>query len=128
MAAHAGRKVSVKWKSSTLTGIREKSLTIGGDPIDITTGDDDGWRHLLTEPSEKTVEIGVNGVISVDTLRAAMFQTDRTGAVEFTYPDGAKISGTFYLSSYKETGPYKDAQTFDATFQSTGTVTYTAAA
>lgn len=128
MAAFAGRKTTLKWKTALLAGVRDKSLTINGEPVDVTNGDDDGWRHLLAEAGSRSVELGVNGVCDADTLRAVMFTEDRTGALEYTYPSGAKISGTFFLASYKENGPYKEAQTFDATFQSAGAVTYTPAA
>ena len=43
------------------------------------------------------------------------------GPVEFL----ALVRGDFYLATYSETNPYKDAVTFEASLQSTGPVAYT---
>lgn len=126
MAAFAGRSVAFTWNGSSISGIREKGISLAGEPIDITSDEDSGWRSLLTDvPSQNEVGISLSGVVKVDTLRAAWFSGARTKTVTLTYPDGGTLSGTFVLSSYNETGNYKDATTFDATLMSSGTVTYT---
>jgi len=60
-------------------------------------------------------------------LRAAYFSGTRMGSAEFVYPDGAMISGNFYLQEYSETGSHDGAVTFEATFASSGKVYYTTA-
>jgi predicted secreted protein len=125
MATYLGRKITLKWKNTVLAGVREKSLSINGDAVDVTSSDDDGWQKLLSEPGGKSVEISVAGVATDDVLRAVMFAIDRTGDVLITYPNGATLAGSFFLASYKETGPYKEATTFDASLKSNGVVTYT---
>lgn len=46
-----------------------------------------------------------------------------------TYTTGqGSFTGTFLLASYSEGHPHEDAATFEAEFQSTGAVTFTAPA
>lgn len=125
MTAAVGRALALEWDGTPVAGVREKSIALNGEPIDVTDDDDDGWRALLAdEAAQNEVTISVNGVTKDDTLRAAWFGT-RTSAMTVTFPDGGTISGNFFLQSYTETGAYNDAVTFEAEFQSSGIVTYT---
>lgn len=127
-----GRSVTVKRGAVTpvlLAGIRTKSFSLNGEAIDISSDDDAGVRKLMQEPGELAMEISVSGIIKDDILRLeALSLTDRTSVTEFTFPGlvAGKIAGDFYISSYTETGEYKGAATFEATFQSAGPLTYTA--
>tara|TARA_R110000868_G_scaffold32425_3_gene117960 strand:- start:2086 stop:2472 length:387 start_codon:yes stop_codon:yes gene_type:complete len=127
MAAFIGRKATLAWKAVTLAGVREKSAAINGEPIDVSDGASDGWREVMTEEGESTVEISVSGVVKDSVLLVDSLATDRTGAMTLTYLDGGILSGTFFLSSYTQGNPYKDAGTFEATFVSSGAVTFTPA-
>lgn len=128
-----GRAITVKRGPVTpvlLAGIRTKSFSINGAPIDITTDDETGIRKLMQEPGEFDMEITVAGLIKDDVLRLeALSITDRTSVTDFTFPGSVaagKITGDFYLSAYKENGEYKGAALFEATFMSAGPVVYTA--
>lgn len=123
---NVGRKVILTWDAQQIPGVREKSAAINGEPIDVSADDSNGWRELLDDPSEQMVDVSLSGVTKSGLLRTASFNsTGRIKAVTITYPDGGVISGDFYLASYTDTKPYKDAMTFEATLQSTGPVTYT---
>src|SRR5262245_7532726 len=132
MAARIGRKIKFRWGTATplaeIPGVREKGITLNGEGIDVTADDSTGWRELLAEPAENQVEISLSGVTKSHALKADWFGGTRTKQAEVEYDDGAKIAGTFFLSSYSETGVYNDAATFEATLLSTGPVTYTPAA
>lgn len=121
----AGRDLELTWNAAAIGGVREKGITINGEPIDVTSDDDDGWRNLLTIPGQKQVDISLSGVTKSHALKADWFGDNRTRAVVITYPDGDTLSGNFYLSEYSETGSYNDAVTFEATLMSDGVVTYT---
>lgn len=128
-----GRAVTVKRGATPalIAGVRTKSLSINGEPIDVTTDDDAAVRTLMAEPGQLTLEISVSGVTNDDTLRVeALSTTDRILPTEFGFPgsvSNGKIAGDFFLASYTETGEYQGAATFEATFQSAGAMTYTAA-
>ncbi len=132
MAAIVSRSIIVRWGDGSpmpaVAGITEKSIALSGEAIDITNDDSSGWRELLATPQMQSVEISCSGVALDDTLRAAYFNTDRMSTADFTYPDGAVVAGTFYLQEYSETGSHDGAVTFEATFASSGVVTYAAAA
>lgn len=141
MSANVGRTIVVRWGDASpipaVAGIREKSVTVSGEPVDITNDDSAGWRQLLDAPQMNTVEISASGVALNDTLRTAWFagaaiaSGTRMASAEFEYPlEGAQtnpalIAGTFYLQEYSETGNHDGEITFEATWISNGVVTYT---
>lgn len=82
-------------------------------------------------PGEVTVSISVSGILKNETLMTeALSATDRVQATEFGW-DGSstdgKLAGDFFLASFSMTGEYQGATTFEATFESAGAVTLTAA-
>lgn len=127
-----GRAITVKRGAAPtlIAGLRTKSMSINGSSIDITNDDDAGIRKLMQEPGELSMSITVAGVTKDDLLRIeALSATDRVAATEFGFPGATpgKIAGDFFLASYSETGEYQGVSTFEATFESAGALTYTAA-
>jgi predicted secreted protein len=100
-------------------------VEFGGDPIDITSDDSSGRRELLEEPSQRQIDLSVSGVTKSAVLRSAYMAGEFLEEMTVTYADGGVLSGDFFLASYSDTGPYNDGQTFEASFQSSGPVTYT---
>jgi TP901-1 family phage major tail protein len=125
MARFLGRKILFTWGGAAVEGVREKSVQLNGEAVDVTGDDDLGWRALLEEAGEDQVDISLSGVTKSDALKRDWFAKTRTKPVTVTYPDGGVLSGTFFLASYADTGPYNDATTFEAEIQSSGPVTYT---
>jgi TP901-1 family phage major tail protein len=137
MTANVGRTITVYWGAESpqpaVAGIREKTVSLSGEAVDITNDDSNGWRQLLDAAQVNTVEISCSGVAIDDTLRADWFAgaaatASRMQPATFEYDDGATIAGTFYLQEYSETGNHDGEITFEATFVSNGVVTYTPAA
>lgn len=124
-AAAKGNTIALAWNSAPVLGVQEKDLELNGAPIDITSDENSGWRTLLAVSGQDEVNITVSGVAKDNILKTDWFAGTRTRTASFTYPDGGVITGTFYLASFKEKAPYKDAMTFDATLNSSGPVTYT---
>lgn len=124
-----GRAIILKWNGAKIAGVREKSVAINGEVVDVTDDDASGYRQLLDEDGAKSIDISLSGVVKGSVLRAAKLAggSSTVGAVTFEYPDGAILSGDFKLASYNETDPYAEAVTFEATLQSTGVPTYIAA-
>lgn len=141
MTGNAGRTINLYWGSESpqplVAGLREKGITVNGEPIDLTNDDSNGWRELADIAQINSVDIPCSGVLVDDTLRADMFAGasatgSRMQSATFEYPlesgqtTPATITGTFYLQEYSETGPHDGEITFEATFVSNGVVTYTA--
>ena len=53
MAAEYGREVALTWNSAAILGVREKSLTIAGEPVNVTSDEDSGVQTLLDIDAEK---------------------------------------------------------------------------
>lgn len=110
----------------TIAGVRTKGLTVNGEAIDVTNDDDDSWRKMLDMPGEQSVEYSCAGVCKDHTLlQESLSSTDRVQSMVLLWTGGDKLQAQFYLANYKETGEYKGAVMFEATFQSQGVVTFT---
>lgn len=123
-----GRAIILKWNGAKIAGVREKSVAVNGEVIDVTDDDANGYRELLDEDGTKSLDIKVSGVLKGTVLRAAKIAggSSSIAAVTFEYPDGAILSGDFKLATYSESDPFAGAVTFEATLQSTGAYTYIA--
>lgn len=120
-----GRKILFTWNGSAIAGVREKGIAIAGEPINVSDDDSDGWRELLDEAGENTIDISLSGVLKSEALITDWVNGDRVRAASLTYPNGRVISGDFFLASYNETGTYNDATTFEGSLQSTGEISIT---
>lgn len=130
MVAVVGRQVEFRWGNDSpmdeIPGVREKGIELNGEAIDITSDDDNGWRALLSVAAENQVNISLSGVTKNARLKNDWFAGTRLAPARLTFPDGAVISGNFFLASFTETASYKEAMTFEATLNSSGTISYTA--
>lgn len=125
MPGTIGRKIALTWGGAAVQGCRQKNITVAGAPIDLTADEDNGWRTLLdNEAGQYEVGVSISGVTKSRALLSDWFNGNRTKALVLTYPDGATLSGNFFLASYKDNGPYQDAVTFDADLVSSGPVTF----
>lgn len=129
MAASAGRELLIKKGVSVIAGVRTKTVTINGEPIDITSDDDSGFRTLLASAGLRSIDLSVEGVTKDATLRAivAGVSSQLLTDISIEYPNGDTIDGDFYLVNIEESGEYQDALTFSASLQSSGPFTYTPA-
>jgi predicted secreted protein len=126
MAAKLGRKVLLEWGGIEIPGVQEKGINRNGEAVDITSDDDDGWQRLHDEAGMNSVEITVSGVSKSEDLAADWHAGTRTKLLEITNSlTGSVLAGQFFMASYNETATHNEAVTFEATFQSTGTVTFT---
>lgn len=139
MPGFAGRKIILRWGADesplvAMAGVRTKGIQINNEPIDVTNDDSDGWRTLLEEPGERTLNLSLSGIIIDGDLKEVVMgdgnspPPDLVRHVTLTYPDGGELSGDFFLASYNETGEYNGAATFDLELQSTGEFVYDAGA
>jgi TP901-1 family phage major tail protein len=129
MSHNTGRDVTLSWNGTAYAGIRENSISLNGELIDVTDGGSSGRRELLDSTARDEVNVSLSGLYDDDgnALKIDWFARNRIRAVVITYPNGDTLSGNFGLTSYSEGAPYEDAVTFDAELQSTGEITYTEA-
>ncbi|NTV60630.1 MAG: hypothetical protein HGA77_04905 [Chlorobiaceae bacterium] len=109
-------------------GVKVKNLTVNNEPVDVTSDDDSGWQTFLDEPGQKSVECQVQGVMKNTTFAAKASSSSNIKAdVELSIAGIGAWAGVFIISNFKLGANYKESITFEATFKSSGEVTFTAA-
>jgi predicted secreted protein len=131
MAGNVGRSTTFYWGGDSpadeILGVREKAISMNGEPIDVTADDSAGWREVITDTAaENQVSISLTGVVKDRRMITDWYAGRRTQPARIVFDGGDSITGTFFLQSLSETGPYNDASTFQAEIISSGVVTYTA--
>lgn len=133
MPGHIGRKLKFDLDTTTLVGVKTKAFTVNNEHVDVTTDDDDGWRTLLADPGTRSVDLSVSGVTNDEVLLAGVMEASISGgAVAIILPTSlttpGKLEGSFFVTSFEESGSDDGAVEFSASFQSSGPVAYTASA
>lgn len=137
MAGFNGRKLTFDWDTTTLAGVRTRGFTINNEHVDVTNDDDSGWRTLLADPGLRSIEVTVGGITVDEVLINEMMKASIEGEpLDANLPTGTAagvttpgtLAGTFFCSSYEQTGEHDGSVEFSATFMSTGAITYTATA
>lgn len=131
MAGFNGRQLTIDWDSTTLVGVRSRTISATNDLVDVTTDDDSGWRKLLADPGLRSVEVSVSGITSDEVLIAECYAANLTSTtLKVTLPTdlttAGGLSGSFLVSSFEQSGEHDGAYEFSATFMSDGEVSYTA--
>ena len=115
---------------TTIAGLRSTSFTHNNESVDVTTKDSGGYRELLAAGGTKSVSVSGSGVFTdaavEDTIRASAF-ADSLNNYEFVFPNGDKITAAFQITSYERAGEHNGEETYSLSFESSGTVTFTAA-
>lgn len=127
-----GRDVILTVAGQAIAGTQTKGLTCNNEIVDVTDDSAGGWRVVMARPGLKTVDIAISGVLKNLELLRSFFAATNNGsqvfAITVTYPDGSIVAGNFALSTFSETGETNQGKTFDSSWQSTGTPTFTAGA
>jgi TP901-1 family phage major tail protein len=131
MSALVGRKVILR-RTGSPVGIvvaagRSKTISVGAEPIDITSDDDLGLRTLLSaDAGQKQIDISFEGITKTDEFLADLSNNVFVDNYELEITGIGTITGNFFIVSYSLTGAYNEATTFSAELQSTGDWTYAA--
>ena len=128
----AARRLLIKKNGTVIAGVRQKSISIAGEPIDITDDQSSGWRTLDSDVGRRSVDISIEGFVTEadSTLRDALLAASPSlllTDITVTFPNGDSLAGDFFLSSLEESGPENEANGFSAELQSSGTMNFTPA-
>lgn len=131
MAGFNGREFTFDWDSTTLVGVRSRTLSISNEYVDVTTDDDNGWRTLLADPGVRSIEVTIGIVTSDEVLLAAamsanMSATTLKADLPSSLASPGNLSGSYLISSFEQTAETNGEVAASITFMSTGAVTYTA--
>lgn len=134
MAGNVGRNTIVNRAGTRLIGVRSVTLDWGGEPLDITSGENNGYRTLLSEAGQRQIDLNLEGVTKDSVLKNIIMSggstllTDITiqfAIIDPTNTTAATLSGDFYIASFSDANPYNEAITFTCPMQSSGEWTYT---
>jgi len=128
--AALGRKLELQKNGVTVCGIRNLTKTDNNGPVDISNNCSDGFREILSEAGEQSLDVSFDGLIKDSMFRDIQNNPATSKLITdlaIVYPNGAKIEVDFYMASYEEGAPYNDAITFSVSLQSSGVPVYTAA-
>ena len=126
------RRLVIAQGGTPIAGVNQKSISINGEPIDITDDQSSGWRTFDSDVGRRSVDLSIEGyaVETSSALRDALLSGTPTlllTNISITYPNGDAITGDFFLSSLEESGPENEALSFSAEMQSSGPITFTPA-
>ena len=132
MTAFVGRKavLSIGSPLVAVAAIRTKTMSLANEPVDVTSDDDVGFRKLLADPGNKTLDITIEGVAKdvptfATLMGLAVSGTDILDNVSLLVPASGTIAGEFIVSAFEVGAPYNEAATFSCTLQSAGAYTWT---
>lgn len=134
MSASAGRLWALSVSSDggstyqAVAGLRTRSFKAGNTNVDVTTADSPNrWRELLGGAGIQSIELDCAGVYQDDAGALILFQAATTSSIikARLATNGLQIDGSFLVDSYNASGPYNEAETFDAKLQSSGQPTFT---
>ena len=121
-----GRDMLLTVASQPIAGVTSKGVSINNEPVDVSTDDSAGFRELLAQAGMSTVDISLSGVTkNMELERSCITNTSKIYALVITYTDGSTLTLDGFLNTYTTTGETATAQTFDASFQSSGEFTFT---
>lgn len=115
---------------TAVAGVRTKSFTVANEHVDVTSDDSNGYRTLLAEPGNRTLDYSCSGVTENNTFRSLALAATDSVALEYfqlTFDNGDTLEITGAIVSYAETGEHAGATTFEMSIQSSGTWTLTEA-
>lgn len=133
MASQKGTDILVKIGNggspetfTTLAGMRDTSISINQEQIDITNKDSARVRTLLAQGGVKSFSITGSGVFTDSSSEATaigLLDASSFTNLQFLVPDFKTFTGAFMLVTAEYSGSYTDAVMYSMTFESAGTIT-----
>lgn len=111
-----------------IAGVTVTDYTAAFTTIDISDCNSNGFRELLAETGQKTIDFNISGILKDGALRA--LAQENTGDVDMTdykfkWSDGTVLNTRYVMSAYTETFPSDEAVGFTATILTSGQYTIT---
>ena len=124
-----GRDVVMTIGGSTCLGVNNKGIAFSNEMGETTDDQSAGWTEFLAEPLKRQAELTISGIAKNMELVSSFFGNSHIFAVTKPSPDGSVLSGDFAMTGAPSfTGESNALVTFDASFTSSGALTWTPAA
>jgi len=121
----AGRRLIISQGGTPIAGVKEKSISYNGEPLDITDDQSGGWRILDPDVGKLSIDLSVSGYVvsGNNALRSAIKSgTPQLLLQDITITDevGGTVECDFFLTSLEESGPEGDSLGFSVSMLSSG--------
>lgn len=134
MAAQKGLSMLLRLgavaSSTTVAGLKETTLSLNNEMVDVTTKDSAGYRTLLAQAGTQSLTISASGTAATETgfetIQNYAF-ANSINTMNVIFGDGDTIEGSFQITKFDVAGSYNGAQTYSITLESSGQWTFTAA-
>ena len=113
---------------TTVAGLRDTSISINAETIDVTNKDSSRVRTLLADAGIKSFSISGSGVFTDSASEQTIltkFSASTFANYEFIVPDFNKFVGKFQVTNIEYAGSYNGEVTYSMSFESADTVTIT---
>lgn len=133
MAKNAGRsyllKIDISGTYTTIGGLKNTSISIGNELVDVTSKDSAGWRELLAGAGTQTVSISGSGTYDDDDAGYLAAQTAALTKTANNYrvidAEGNYFQGSFLVAGLEKTGEFNGATQYSITLESSGEIALT---
>ena len=111
---------------TTIGGLRDTSISMNQEMIDVTNKDSSNVRTLLADGGVESFTVTGTGIFddsaSIGTVQSDFASSSFTN-YQFIVPDFKTFTGAFHVSSIEYSGTYNDSAQYSITFESAGTIT-----
>ena len=111
---------------ATVAGLRDTSISINAETIDVTNKDSARVRTLLADAGIQSFSISGSGVFT-DAASEQLILTNFSATTflnyQFLVPDYNTFTGAFQVTSIEYSGSYNGEVTYSMSFESASTVT-----
>ena len=111
---------------TTVAGLRDTSISINAETIDVTNKDSSRVRTLLADAGIQSFSISGSGVFT-DAASEQLILTNFSATTflnyQFLVPDYNTFTGAFQVTSIEYSGSYNGEVTYSMSFESASTVT-----
>lgn len=111
---------------TTVAGLRDTSISINQETVDVTNKDSSRVRTLLAQGGIKSFTISGSGVFtdsaSEQTILTNFDQSAFTN-YQLLVPDYNTFTGAFQVTALEYSGTYNDSVQYSMTFESAGAIT-----
>mgnify|MGYP001270750558 FL=1 len=111
---------------TTVAGLRDTSISINQETVDVTNKDSSRVRTLLSQGGIKSFTISGSGVFTDSASEQTIltnFDASAFSNYQLIVPDYNTFTGAFQITSLEYSGTYNDSVQYSITFESAGAIT-----
>ena len=112
---------------NTIGAIRDTSISINNEQVDVTDKSNMPARQLLGECGVNSMTISGSGQFSDEEAISDLHAKALSGAVitcKLVSGNGDSYEGSFQVASFERSGPYNSVEEYSITLESAASITY----